>query len=197
MALMLHAGVVVTRKLRACCCVMRVTMASIWSAWACADVASLVDCCFVPTANQILSRSSNLRCCHTGPTAHTIPPPAWARGPMALALRLVHDCYFTLLYFTLTLPTGSPCSATGALIAVLAACNVSAQHALDLAHDLCQSHGVFRRPLGLAGVWGQLVRAWLQELLPQHAAELCSSRTTVVVTELRGLAVALCTLGDA
>ncbi len=79
----------------------------------------------------------------------------------------------------------------GALIAVLAACNVSAQRALDLAHELCQRHGVFRRPLGLAGVWGGLVRTWLQELLPLHAAQLCSGRAALVVTELRGLVPSL------
>jgi hypothetical protein len=49
-----HAGVVVIQKLLACCCVMRVIMASIWGAWACAGVASLVGCGFVPTANQML-----------------------------------------------------------------------------------------------------------------------------------------------
>lgn len=37
---------------------------------------------------------------------------------------------------------------------------------------------------GLAGVWGPLVRQWLDELLPQDAADLCSSRLFLQVLEL-------------
>ncbi len=60
--------------------------------------------------------------------------------------------------------------------------------AVQHAHDLCIRTGVFDRPWGLAGVWGGLVRTWLEELLPSDAAERCSGRVTVVVTELPWLA---------
>jgi hypothetical protein len=45
------------------------------------------------------------------------------------------------------------------------------QAALDLAHELCIKHGVFNRPLGLLGVWGNIVREWLDTLLPPDAAD--------------------------
>jgi predicted acylesterase/phospholipase RssA len=75
-------------------------------------------------------------------------------------------------------------SSAGALVSILGACQVDPQAAVQLAHDLCVQHGVFRRPWGLAGVWGGLVRAWLQQLLPQDAADRCSGRVTVLVTQL-------------
>lgn len=58
------------------------------------------------------------------------------------------------------------------------------QAALDLAHQLCLKHRVFERPLGLLGVWGGIVREWLQTLLPDNAADRCSGRVRVVVTTL-------------
>jgi hypothetical protein len=45
-------------------------------------------------------------------------------------------------------------SSAGALLSVLSACNVSAQAALDRAHELCLEYKVFSRPLGLAGELG-------------------------------------------
>jgi hypothetical protein len=42
---------------------------------------------------------------------------------------------------------------------------------------------VFSRPTGLAGVWGTLIRRWLDELLPGDAAELCAGRVRLVATE--------------
>lgn len=53
-------------------------------------------------------------------------------------------------------------SSSGALLAVLVSCNVDPRRALQSAHDLCLRHAIFYRPLGLAGVWGGLVRQWLQ-----------------------------------
>ena len=57
-----------------------------------------------------------------------------------------------------------PCHACGPLFFVM-------QSALDLAHELCVKHGVFNRPLGLMGVWGNIVREWLDTLLPPDAAD--------------------------
>ena len=41
-----------------------------------------------------------------------------------------------------------------------------------------------QRPLGLAGVWGALVRAWLDGLLPEDAHLRCAGRVKLVVTEV-------------
>lgn len=43
-----------------------------------------------------------------------------------------------------------------------------------------------RRPLGLAGVWGAIIRASLHELLPDDAAQMCSGRMEVVMTAGQG-----------
>ena len=63
-------------------------------------------------------------------------------------------------------------ASAGALVATLAACNVDPRRALDLAHSLSVDAGLFDRKLKLAGVWGDLIRAWLYELLPSNAADL-------------------------
>ena len=42
-------------------------------------------------------------------------------------------------------------ASAGGLVATLAACNVSSDAALDLAHRLAVENGIFERPLGLAG----------------------------------------------
>ena len=44
---------------------------------------------------------------------------------------------------------------------------------------------VFSRPLGLAGVWGPMVREWLEEVLPADAADRCRGRVTVVMLRAR------------
>jgi predicted acylesterase/phospholipase RssA len=75
-------------------------------------------------------------------------------------------------------------SSAGALLSILAACQVDVTRAVTLAHELCVRYKVLQRPLGLAGVWGGLVREWLRELLPADAAEKCNGRVTVVVTQL-------------
>lgn len=60
------------------------------------------------------------------------------------------------------------------------------QAALDLAHQLCVEHHVFDRPLGLLGVWGGIVRQWLDTLLPEDAVErfVHSGLCCFAVTEL-------------
>jgi Patatin-like phospholipase len=73
-------------------------------------------------------------------------------------------------------------ASSGALIAVLAACDVDFEAAAEAAHRLCVDHDVYARPLGLMGVWGGLIRSWLQELLPEDAAQRCSERVTIALT---------------
>lgn len=37
-------------------------------------------------------------------------------------------------------------------------------------------NGLYERPWGAAGIWGKLVRQWLQDLLPHDAAQRCHQR---------------------
>lgn len=73
-------------------------------------------------------------------------------------------------------------ASSGALIAVLTACQVDFHQATHLADKLCEEHHVYRRPLGLAGIWGGLVRSWLDQLLPENAAELCTKKVVICLT---------------
>jgi hypothetical protein len=63
-------------------------------------------------------------------------------------------------------------ASAGALAATLAATGVDATQSLDLALKLSEENGVFERG-GLRGVWGGLVRQWLDELLPDNAHDVC------------------------
>jgi hypothetical protein len=56
-----------------------------------------------------------------------------------------------------------------------------------VANRLAQEYGVFERPAGLAGIWGELIRAWLDALLPEDAAARCAGRVRLVVTEVPSL----------
>lgn len=46
---------------------------------------------------------------------------------------------------------------------------------------------IFCRPLGLYGVWGSMIREWLERLLPEDAAQKCSGRVEVAMTALPSL----------
>lgn len=78
-------------------------------------------------------------------------------------------------------------ASAGGLICALAACGVDEDKAVRVAHRLAQEYGVFERPGGLAGIWGALIREWLDELLPEDAAERCRGRVRLVVTEVPSL----------
>ena len=72
-------------------------------------------------------------------------------------------------------------ASAGALIAVLSACGCDVRRSVDLAYSLAVSADLWRRPLGLAGVWGGLIRRWLEDLLPPDAHALCRGRVAVIV----------------
>lgn len=63
-------------------------------------------------------------------------------------------------------------ASAGALVATLVACGVDPEKALDSAHQLATAAALWDRKLKLAGVWGNLIRIWLRELLPSNAFEL-------------------------
>jgi len=72
----------------------------------------------------------------------------------------------------------------GALAATFTACKVDPFEAFRVANRLADEHRIFDRPLGVAGIWGNLIRTWLDELLPDDAAEICRDRVSIVVTTL-------------
>lgn len=75
-------------------------------------------------------------------------------------------------------------ASAGALVAALLCCGVEPKDALKAAHRLASEAGVFERPLGLAGIWGELIRNWLRELLPADAADRCTrTKIKIVVTQ--------------
>jgi hypothetical protein len=81
-------------------------------------------------------------------------------------------------------------ASAGALAAVLCACRIDPLRATRLAFDLSIEADVLNRPGGLAGIWGALIRRWLDELLPEDAAERCrGGRVRIVATEVPALRV--------
>jgi hypothetical protein len=62
-------------------------------------------------------------------------------------------------------------ASAGALSATLAKTGVSPYDATTLALQMSDDAGIWDRPLGLQGVWGNIIRDWLDQLLPIDAAE--------------------------
>lgn len=72
----------------------------------------------------------------------------------------------------------------GALAAVLGGCGVDPDRVLEHAVELSVKHAIYERPLGLMGVWGKLIEQWLDDLLPDNAADMCRNRVEIIVTEV-------------
>ena len=62
---------------------------------------------------------------------------------------------------------------TVALALSLAACDVDFEEATALAYKLVERDDLYSRPLALLGVWGPIIREWLETLLPDDSAEIC------------------------
>lgn len=83
-------------------------------------------------------------------------------------------------------------TSAGALCAALTLCHVEPLLAIETAHRLAIERDLYRRPLGLLGVWGAILREWLDIVLPLDADELCGNGAlTVQVTEWRGFKAGL------
>ena len=67
-------------------------------------------------------------------------------------------------------------------MAVLAACRVNTDLAVREAYRLSEEKDIWNRPGGLAGIWGGIVREWLDSLLPPDADERCEGRVKLIVT---------------
>eukprot|EP00577_Skeletonema_sp_RCC1716_P018057 CAMPEP_0113400006 /NCGR_PEP_ID=MMETSP0013_2-20120614/15875_1 /TAXON_ID=2843 ORGANISM="Skeletonema costatum, Strain 1716" /NCGR_SAMPLE_ID=MMETSP0013_2 /ASSEMBLY_ACC=CAM_ASM_000158 /LENGTH=253 /DNA_ID=CAMNT_0000285011 /DNA_START=120 /DNA_END=881 /DNA_ORIENTATION=+ /assembly_acc=CAM_ASM_000158 len=73
-------------------------------------------------------------------------------------------------------------ASAGALSATLAATGVDFYEATELALSLSEEAGVWDRPLGLQGIWGDMIHTWLDELLPHDADEMVSEKLHILVT---------------
>lgn len=67
----------------------------------------------------------------------------------------------------------------------MAATNVDMDNAFDVALRLSEENGVWTRKEGLAGIWGPMIYQWLDECLPDDAADICNERVAVSVCHLR------------
>lgn len=75
-------------------------------------------------------------------------------------------------------------ASAGSITATLAATDVCFATATDAALRIGRDAGVWERPMGLMGVWGSLIEQWLEELLPENAAEQASDRITILLTTI-------------
>lgn len=64
------------------------------------------------------------------------------------------------------------------------ACNVDFKYAAEVALRILKDNGVWERKLGLCGIWGSIVRQWLDEVLPVDAAEVCSGKVHIAILRL-------------
>jgi hypothetical protein len=77
-------------------------------------------------------------------------------------------------------------ASAGALAATLSGCEVDMEAAFDSALRRTVEVGAFEKgPWGLYGIWGPIVHSWLDELLPQDAAERCDGRVNLLVRRLQ------------
>jgi hypothetical protein len=70
---------------------------------------------------------------------------------------------------------------TGAFLAVFAACGVDLDAAVDVALQMSTSVDSVH---GLLYVWGNLIRQWMDGLLPEDAALRCNGRVKIIATEV-------------
>jgi len=73
-------------------------------------------------------------------------------------------------------------ASAGSLTATLTATGVDFYRATELALDLAQQAGVWDRREGLQGIWGPLIYEWLDELLPDDAAERIKTPSAIKTT---------------
>lgn len=75
-------------------------------------------------------------------------------------------------------------ASAGGLAIALLACDIDIRHATEVAYRLALDNNLYERPLALIGVWGRLLREWLEELLPEDAHKRCESWIKVSVLEV-------------
>jgi len=51
----------------------------------------------------------------------------------------------------------------------------------EVALELMDSYDAYKTPFGLVGIWGDIIREWLEILLPEDAAEIVEDRVQIVL----------------
>lgn len=74
-------------------------------------------------------------------------------------------------------------ASSGSLVACLSACGIDPQLIVDEAYQLSLENDIWNRKFGLLGIWGNLIRDWLDKLLPDDAHELVSGRLHVIIAK--------------
>lgn len=67
----------------------------------------------------------------------------------------------------------------GAISAVFLVCCVDIDRAVERAFQLSDIFGLSSRTFGVIGIWGYIVRIWLNEVLPHDCAQLCNNKCTI------------------
>jgi len=75
-------------------------------------------------------------------------------------------------------------ASAGSLIATLTATNVDFKKATEIVIRLLEDYGACDRPLGLQGIWGEMVETFLDELLPEDAVDRVGDRLSLLVTHV-------------
>lgn len=74
-------------------------------------------------------------------------------------------------------------ASSGSIVACLSACGVCPLKTVEAAYALSLEYDIWNRKLGLIGIWGGLIRKWLDSLLPDNAHEIVSGRLHVVIAK--------------
>jgi len=76
---------------------------------------------------------------------------------------------------------------SGAVASAIILCKLDPETVEILYAKLMEEERVSERVLGVAFVWGNITRKWLEEIMPENAAEMCERSLVVHVLEWRGI----------
>ena len=73
-------------------------------------------------------------------------------------------------------------ASAGSISATLLLSGTDFHKALDVAVKVGEKSGIYERKAGLAGIWGSLVKEWLEEIIPDDVTERTYSKLRIAVT---------------
>jgi hypothetical protein len=73
-------------------------------------------------------------------------------------------------------------ASAGSISATLLLSSTDFERALDVALDLGKKAGIYERKTGLAGIWGSILKEWLEEIIPDTVTENVYSKLQIAVT---------------
>jgi len=72
----------------------------------------------------------------------------------------------------------------GAISSVFLVCGVCIDRAVERAFELSHMFDLSTRTFGVIGIWGYIVRIWLDEILPNDCANICSGKCTIFLQSI-------------